>query len=130
MLCSECAVAQTHPSIRLSHKTFCYIQRLQEVHLISEGSDQTSDVQVQSVHADLTLHTNFIWQIKRDLPKLKFDVNFVSPYLPRITWVNEDDHVTEFRLLEHMWNQFMELGNPQNAIKGRAQNPGWACDSW
>ena len=61
MLWSECAVAQTHPSIRLSHKTFCYIQRLQEVHLISEGSDQTSDVQVQSVHADLTLNTNFIF---------------------------------------------------------------------
>ena len=60
MLWSECAVAQTHPSIRLSHKTFCYIQRLQEVHLISEGSDQTTDVQVQSVHADLTLYTNFI----------------------------------------------------------------------
>ena len=60
MLWSECAVAQTHPSIRLSHKTFCYIQWLQEVHLISEGSDQTTDVQVQSVHADLTLHTNFI----------------------------------------------------------------------
>ena len=30
------------------------------VHLISEGSDQTTDVQLQSVHADLTLHTNFI----------------------------------------------------------------------
>ena len=60
MLWSECAVAQTHQSIRLSHKTFCYIQRLQEVHLISEGSDQTTDVQVQSVRADLTLHTNFI----------------------------------------------------------------------
>ena len=36
------------------------LQRLQEVHLISEGSDQTTDVQVQSAHADLTLHTNFI----------------------------------------------------------------------
>ena len=47
MLWSECAVAQTHPSIRLSHKTFCYIQRLQEVHLISEGSDQTTDVQLR-----------------------------------------------------------------------------------
>ena len=39
---------------------FCYIQRLQEVHLIREGSDQTTDVQAQSVQADLTLHTNFI----------------------------------------------------------------------
>ena len=47
MLWSECAVAQTHPSIRLSYKRFCYIQRLHEVHLISEGSDQTTDVQVQ-----------------------------------------------------------------------------------
>ena len=47
-------------SIRLSHKMFCYIQRLQEVHLISEGSDQTTDVQAQRVQGDLTLHTNFI----------------------------------------------------------------------
>ena len=30
------------------------------MHLISEGSDKTIDVQVQSVHADLTLRTNFI----------------------------------------------------------------------
>ena len=59
MLWSECAVVQTHLSIRLLHM-FCYIQRLQEVHLISEGSDQTTDVQAQSVQADLTLRTNFI----------------------------------------------------------------------
>ena len=30
------------------------------VHRISEGSDQTTDVQAQSVQADLTLRTNFI----------------------------------------------------------------------
>ena len=56
----RCAVAQTDQSLRLSHKTFCYTQRLQGVHLISQGSDQTTDVQAQSVQADLTLHTNFI----------------------------------------------------------------------
>ena len=28
--------------------------------MISEGSDQSTDVQVESVRADLTLHTNFI----------------------------------------------------------------------
>ena len=47
-------------SLRLSHKAFCYTQRLQGVHLISKGSDQTTDVQAQSVQADLTLRTNFI----------------------------------------------------------------------
>ena len=36
------------------------INQSQEVHLISKGSDQTTDVQAQSVPADLTLHTNFI----------------------------------------------------------------------
>ena len=40
---------------------FSYTQRLlQEVHLISEGSDQTSDVRAQSVQADPTLRINFI----------------------------------------------------------------------
>ena len=54
-----CSCADS-PEYSLVAQDVCYIQRLQEVHLISEGSDQTTDVQVQSVHADLTLHTNFI----------------------------------------------------------------------
>ena len=57
MLLSECAAAQIDPSLRSSHKTFCQTQRLQEVHTISEGSDQSTDVQAQSVRADPSLRT-------------------------------------------------------------------------
>ena len=38
-------------------RRFVKPKRLQEVHTISEGSDQTTDVQAQSVQVDLTLST-------------------------------------------------------------------------
>ena len=53
MLLSECAVAQTDPSLRSSHPRDCNRYR------ISKGSDQT-DVQAQSVQAHPSLHTSFI----------------------------------------------------------------------